>query len=132
MRSAEEIFFRLMVHTGSEHSLTEVLKKVGGFKWGIHELTWSHVEFVKTKRMFERAQEEFGLKLSFNVNGPISSAVETAVLAVADEAVTVTAVAPPPPVEEASGPSGGQRSLCRMLIGRDGSAAGELGLAFAP
>jgi glucoamylase len=132
VRSAEEIFFRLMVHTGSEHSLTEVLKKVGGFKWGIHELTWSHVEFVKTKRMFERAQEEFGLKLSFNVNGPISSAVETAVLAVADEAVTVTAVAPPPPVEEASGPSGGQRSLCRMLIGRDGSAAGELGLAFAP
>lgn len=81
VKSAEEIFFRLMVHTGNEHSLTEVLRKVGGFKWGIHELTWSHVEFVKTKRMFERAQGEFGLKLSFNVNGPVSSAVETAVLA---------------------------------------------------
>lgn len=147
VRSAEEIFFRLMVHTGNELSLTEVLKKVGGFKWGIHELTWSHVEFVKTKRMFERAQDEFGLKLSFNVNGPVSTAVETAVLAeereVAQQLSTAIVAAPdaalnpvathamvtiaPPAVEETSGPSSGQRaSLCRMLLGRDGSAAGDL------
>ncbi|MBK9037919.1 MAG: hypothetical protein IPL83_01965 [Bdellovibrionales bacterium] len=155
VRSAEEIFFRLMVHTGSELSLTEVLKKVGGFKWGIHELTWSHVEFVKTKRMFERAQEEFGLKLSFNVNGPVSTAVETAVLAeereVAQQLPTAIVAAPDaslnpvathdgmsgatmvtiaaPAVEEASGLSGQKASLCRMFLGRDGSAAGDLAFA---
>lgn len=129
VRSAEEIFFRLMVHTGNEFSLTEVLKKVGGFKWGIHELTWSHVEFVKTKRMFERAQEEFGLKLSFNVNGPVSTAVETAVSGASSDGMSSTTGMVAPPVEEAPS-SPGQRSLCRMLLGHEGgSASGDLAFA---
>lgn len=68
VKLAKDIFFRAMVHTGSDDfTLTEVLDPDTGYKTGIEHLTWSYVEYLKSVRMFARAKDQFGIKIEFDV-----------------------------------------------------------------